>query len=434
VRVSGIDAELRRARGALFVAFGAQGFSLIALTSEIPALKDRLHINDSDVSMVMAAALVFAALGSLAAGALVGRFGSRIVLRVSQLLVLVALIGIGAARSLAAALPFMLLIGAMIGAVDATTNMQAVALQRRYGRSIILAFHGVWALGAAIGSLSATLAIDTHTSLLTFYTASAIPLAVALLPVGRYLLRGVKDETIAVERAVAGPDPTSDAGTAAVDIPSATIPSINIPWRPMLAVCAVMALAYFADSTVSSAGGLYIQDGLHGHGWQITIVYFAYAVPFMVGRFVGDRLADRFGGVPLGRAGSAIAALGFVVAMAAPAPLVALLGFAVVGLGISVMAPLCFSAAGRLDPAETGIAVARLNIFNYVGFLFGSALVTGLWGAGVPHRAGIAVPLAAAASITAFAYGFSERRTAAFFSQRTVSMGSQQPGREAVSG
>jgi MFS family permease len=429
VRVSGIDAELRRARGALFVAFGAQGFSLIALTSEIPALKDRLHINDSDVSMVMAAALVFAALGSLAAGALVGRFGSRIVLRVSQLLVLVALIGIGAARSLGAALPFMLLIGAMIGAVDATTNMQAVALQRRYGRSIILAFHGVWALGAAIGSLSATLAIDTHTSLLTFYTASAIPLAAALLPVGRYLLRGVKDETIAVERAVAGPDPTSDAGAAALGIPS-----INIPWRPMLAVCAVMALAYFADSTVSSAGGLYIQDGLHGHGWQITIVYFAYAVPFMVGRFVGDRLTDRFGGVPLGRAGSAIAALGFVVAMAAPAPLVALLGFAVVGLGISVMAPLCFSAAGRLDPAETGIAVARLNIFNYVGFLFGSALVTGLWGAGVPHRAGIAVPLVAAASITAFAYGFSERRTAAFFSQRTVSIGSQQPGREAVSG
>jgi MFS family permease len=426
VRVSGIDAELRRARGALFVAFGAQGFSLIALTSEIPALKDRLHINDSDVSMVMAAALVFAAVGSLAAGALVGRFGSRIILRISQLLVLVALIGIGAARSLAGALPFMLLIGAMIGAVDATTNMQAVALQRRYGRSIILAFHGVWAVGAAIGSLAATLATDTHTSLLVFYTASAIPLAAALLPVGRYLLRGVKDETIAVERATAagGSDTSSGLGVAAV----------NIPWRPMLAVCAVMALAYFADSTVSSAGGLYIQDGLHGHGWQITIVYFAYAVPFMAGRFVGDRLTDRFGGVPLGRAGSAIAALGFVVVMAAPAPLVALLGFAVVGLGISVMAPLCFSAAGRLDPADTGIAVARLNIFNYVGFLFGSALVTGLWGAGVPHRAGIAVPLAAAASIAAFAYGFSERRTAAFFSQRTVSMGSQRPGREAVSG
>jgi MFS family permease len=176
-----------------------------------------------------------------------------------------------------------------------------------------------------------------------------------------------------------------------------------------------MALAYFADSTVSSAGGLYVQDGLHGHGWQITIVYFAYAVPFMAGRFAGDRLTERYGGVPVGRAGAAVAALGFVIAAAAPGPPVALLGFGVVGLGISVMAPLCFSAAGRLDPAETGVAVARLNIFNYVGFLFGSALVTGLWGAGVPHRAGLVVPLVAAGAIAAFAYGFNERRTAAFF-------------------
>jgi MFS family permease len=117
----------------------------------------------------------------------------------------------------------------------------------------------------------------------------------------------------------------------------------------------------------------------------------------------------------VGRTGAAIAAAGFVIAVAAPGPLVALLGFGVVGLGISVMAPLCFSAAGRLDPAETGVAVARLNIFNYVGFLFGSALVTGLWGAGVPHRAGLVVPLVAAGAIAAFAFGFNERRTAEHF-------------------
>jgi MFS family permease len=430
--VSGIDPDLRRARGALFVAFGAQGFSLIALTSEIPALKDRLHIDDSQVSIVLAAALIVAAVGSVVAGALVGRFGSRGVLRISQLLVLAALIGIGAAGSLAAALPFMLLIGGMIGAVDATTNMQAVALQRRYGRSIILSFHGVWALGAAIGSLAATLAIDTHTSLLVFYTSAAVPLAAVLLPVGRHLLRGVKDETIvaAVSDNTAA-DNTAAEGTAAEGGGKG---GPSIPWRPMLAVCMVMALAYFADSTVSSAGGLYVQDGLHGHGWQITIVYFAYAVPFMLGRFTGDRLTDRFGGVRLGRTGAAIAAAGFVVVTAAPDPIVALLGFGVVGLGISVMAPLCFSAAGRLDPAETGIAVARLNIFNYVGFLFGSALVTGLWGAGVPHRAGIVVPLVAAASIAFFAYGFDERRTADFFTKRTASIGSQRPGRERVNG
>jgi MFS family permease len=403
--VSSIEAPLRRARGALFAAFGAQGFSLIALTSEIPKLKTQLDINDSTLSLVMAAVLVTAAGGSVGAGALVGRFGSRIVLRVSQLLVLAAIIGVGAGHRLGAALPFLLLTGLAIGAVDATTNMQAVALQRRYGRSIILAFHGVWALCAAIASLAATLTDHAHVSLVVFYAVSAAVLTPALLAAGRFLPHGVKDETVAVDAATGRPP--------------------SIAWRPLLAACAVMALAYFADSTVSSAGGLYIKEGLRGSDWQVTIVYFAYAVPFMIGRFTGDRLTERFGGVPVGRVGAVVAAGGFVVAAAAPEPMVALLGFAVVGLGISVMAPLCFSAAGRLDPAESGVAVARLNIFNYVGFLFGSALVTGLWGAGVPHRAGIAVPLVASAAILLFAYGFDERRTAAFF---TVGAGAGEPG------
>jgi MFS family permease len=392
---SSVDPSLRRARGALFVAFGAQGFSLIAVTSEIPTLEKQLRIDDSTVAAVMAGVLVVAALGSVLAGALVGRYGSRIVLRIAQLVLLGAIIGTGAGHSLMAALPFMLVIGGAIGAVDATTNMQAVALQRRYGRSIILSFHGVWALGAAIGSVAATIATNTHTSLVVFYVSATVLLTPGLLAVGRFLLQGVKDETVAVDAATGRPP--------------------AIPFRPMLAVCAVMALAYFADSTVSSAGGLYIQDGLHGHGWQITIVYFAYAVPFMVGRFAGDRLTERYGGVPVGRIGALIAAVGFLIAVGAPGPLVALLGFGVVGLGISVMAPLCFAAAGRLDPAETGVAVARLNIFNYVGFLFGSALVTGLWGAGVPHRAGLVVPLVAAAAITLVAFGFNERRTAEMF-------------------
>lgn len=395
--MSTVDAALRRARGALFVAFGAQGFSLIALTSEIPKLEKQLGIDDATLSLVMAAVLVAAAAGSFAAGALVGRYGSRIVLRLAQLLVLASIVGVGAGHSLSAALPFMLLVGLAIGGVDSTMNMQAVGLQKRYGRSIMLAFHGVWALCAAAASVAATVADNAHASLVVFYLVATAVLAPVLLAVGRHLLRGVKDETVTLD-AVTGRAP-------------------RMPWRPMGAICAVMALAYFADSTVSSAGGLYIRDGLHGHGWQITIVYFAYAVPFMIGRFAGDRLTERFGGVLIGRVGAVVAAAGFAVAVAAPGPTVALLGFAVVGLGISVMAPLCFSAAGRLDPAETGVAVVRLNIFNYVGFLFGSALVTGLWGAGVAHRAGIAVPLVAAGMIVLFSYGFNERRTAARFAR-----------------
>lgn len=36
---------------------------------------------------------------------------------------------------------------------------------------------------------------------------------------------------------------------------------------------------------------------------------------------------------------------------------------------------MAFSAAGRVDPTGLGVAVARVNIFNYVGFVLGAAVV-----------------------------------------------------------
>ena len=148
------------------------------------------------------------------------------------------------------------------------------------------------------------------------------------------------------------------------------------------------------------------------HGWQYTAVYAVYSVPLMIGRFSGDKLTDRFGGVLIARVAAVCAVIGFLLVCVAPGPWAALAGFAVVGLGISVMAPLTFAAAGRLDPHETGIAVARLNVFNYVGFLLGAPLLTSLWQAGLPYRPGWLIPAALAVLMFVFAYGFDERRAA----------------------
>ena len=387
---SSVDPVLRRARTALFIAFGAQGFSLVALTSEVPTIQTQLRLSDQNLQLTVAMVPIVAAVGSIVAGVLVKKHGSALVLRIAQIALLLAIIGVGFSHSMAAALPCLAAVGFMIGAVDATTNMQGVVLQKRYGRSIMLSFHGMWAAGAAAGSLVATGFARLTPSLPPFYLTAGALLAAAVLPAGRYLLGNVRDETIALDPATGKP--------------------FRLPWRPMIAIMVVMTLAYFGDSSVSNAGGLFVKQTLHGAHWQQTIVYFAYSIPFLIGRFSGDRLVSRFGGVTLGRTGAVIGAVGFAIVASAPNPYTALGGFAVVGLGISVMAPLCFSAAGRLDPADTGVAVARLNVFNYVGFLLGAGIITGM-----PTRVGMSIPLVAVALITIVAFGFDDRRTAARF-------------------
>ncbi|MCF3123683.1 MFS transporter, partial [Streptomyces arenae] len=67
-------------------------------------------------------------------------------------------------------------------------------------------------------------------------------------------------------------------------------------------------------------------------------------------------------------------------------------GFTVLGLGLCVIVPQTFAAAGRMFPGASDAAVARLNIFNYVGFLIGSPLVGGL-GDAWNYRGAMLVPM-----------------------------------------
>ena len=72
---------------------------------------------------------------------------------------------------------------------------------------------------------------------------------------------------------------------------------------------------------------------------------------------------------------SVIASAGLVGVAFAPGEWAAIAAFAVVGLGISPILPLAFTAAARHDPQHTGVAVARVNVGNYVGFVLGAPLV-----------------------------------------------------------
>ncbi|MGJ5946315.1 MFS transporter [Streptomyces neyagawaensis] len=92
------------------------------------------------------------------------------------------------------------------------------------------------------------------------------------------------------------------------------------------------------------------------------------------------------------RAGAVLAALGFAVVAAAPEPLTAVLGFAVLGVGLSVIIPQALVIGAQRLPGAEDTAVARVSLFNYVGFLIGPPLV-GAVGAAVSYRAAMCVPL-----------------------------------------
>lgn len=381
----------RRNRLAVFVVFGVQGFAFSLLVSRVPALQKQLGLDDGTLSILLAVVPIVAGIGSVLAGYLTRWVSSSVLLRIAQPCVLLSLVVAPYTKNLYEAMPLLGFFGLWLGAVDATMNMQGVGLQRRYGRSIILGFHSLWAAGAIVGSGFAALGAGMDLPLSRVYLVGVIAGLCFCIPAGPSLLRGLGDETI-------------------VKTDDGKVP--HVPWRPMILLCAVMTLAYIGDSTVNNGGGVYLTKGLHSTDSQSALVVGAYTFGLLLGRVRGDVLVRKFGGVPVVRAGSVVGVLGMIIAISAIGPWMAIGGFFVVGLGLSVLVPQAFAAADRCDPAGTGVAIARINVFNYVGFLLGAPLVTTLWQAGVPYRMGLILPAVLIGVIALPARGFDERRTA----------------------
>ena len=169
-----------------------------------------------------------------------------------------------------------------------------------------------------------------------------------------------------------------------------------------------MMVMFIADSATSNWSAVFLDDVLSASESVAALGLFAYQLFMVAGRSVGDRLVRRFGMAPVIRVGAAIGGAGLLVAAAAPTPAVGIAGFALQGIGLCVVVPLSFSAAGRLDPAGTGVAIARVNLFNYAGFIIGAGLI-GAVAEAADLRFAFVVPAVLTVVIVALAPAFAAR-------------------------
>lgn len=360
---------LRRGRASLAFSFFAQGVAFALLVTRIPAIQDRYGVSDALLPAFLAAVPILAGVGSVSTEHLVKRIRPSRLLRFAQPVVLLALLGVGAGDSTVELGVSLGAFGLAVGMLDASMNMLGVSLQRAYGRSIMLSFHAVFSLGGIAGASLAWVGAHWHLALFVSY----LPVVLVLLPLclvgSRWYVDG--DATVVEEKPQGGQ---------------------TVVFKLLLPLCLVMTFAYIGDSTVSNWSAKYLQDVLGSSEQLATVPYNVYMVTTLIGRTIGDFGVRRLGAATVVRLGSLVAAGGFAVVAVAPGPWVGMLGFTLLGLGLCVLVPQTFAAAGRLFPGASDAAVARLNVFNYVGFLVGSPLV-GALGDTWSYRGAMLVPM-----------------------------------------
>jgi MFS family permease len=381
-----ITPTLLRQRRAAAGAFFTQGFVFISLTTRLPKVQDHWGYSDTTLSLLLLMMVLLAGLGSVLAETACKRVDSAAILRAGLLGIAVAVPVFAVAPSQAVFIASMALYGVSLGAVDATTNMQAVALEHLYDRPILPSFHGAWTLGGFLGSAVA-LAMGGLPIAATAVVV-VLPLALLFAP----YLRRAEQSVVAASR-------------------------VSVPWRPIVMVGLAMVLFYMVDTAAFTWGPQYLNDVFAAPSRLVALAVFPYLLASGIVRLAGDTLVARYGAVRVLRVGTVVASLGLAITVFAPVWPVAVVGFTVMGGGVAVVAPLSFSAAARIagagfedesDPvvrhARVDAVIGRFNQFNYAGSLLG-AVVIGLAGAG-NLRIGFAVPMVLVLGILPLARAF----------------------------
>jgi fucose permease len=342
----------RTAWFAIAAVFFVNGVTLASWISRIPTITERLDLSPGQVGT----ALMALAAGALVAFPLTGRLvdtrSSATTVTLFAIIVILALPFVGVAPHLLLLILALLALGFGNGGMDVSMNAQGIEVERFTGRGIINSLHGCYSLGAFVGAALGAAAAQLDVPPLPHFLGVSLFGLVILWRVHRWLIPDTKDPR---QR-----EPT---------------PAFALPPRSLWLLGALALCASVSEGAMADWSGLYLHDVLGTSSGFAALGFAAFSVAMLVGRFSGDALVRRFGAPRLVRAGGVLAALGLGVALLLNQPGVMLLGFGAVGLGLSVVYPLVFSAAGHHPDLPRGRAVAGVATVGYGGFLAGPPIL-----------------------------------------------------------
>jgi MFS family permease len=344
--------EVKRARYAVAAVFAVHGAVTGSFATRVPWIQDHASVSAGQLGFALAFTAFGASCSMPLAGRITHRFGSRTALRGLIALWTMALILPSLAPNLLTLCLAMFTYGATAGMADVAMNALGVEIEQRLDKSIMSALHGMWSAGALIGSAAGTLAAHLGSDARLHHALAAATLTLLGVAACRWVLdlRPAEDE-----------EPP---------------PRFALPPRSALLIGAVGFCAVFAEGASLDWSAVYLRDQLGTSAGLAAASTTGFMLTMAVARLVGDTVVNRFGAVRTVRAGGVLAVFGGLLIVVAGNPAVAMAGFALLGLGIAVVVPLCFAAAGRSGPNPSQ-AIAGVATITYTsGLIAPSAIGT----------------------------------------------------------
>jgi fucose permease len=246
----------------------------------------------------------------------------------------------------------LMLFGFCMSIMDMAMNTQASEIERRMAKPVMSSFHAAFSIGGIAGSAMGASAIALSLSIQQHFLLITV-LFLLIIMIVRLPLLSIEGET-----------DSQESGSV-----------ITLPHPALWALGAVAFSTTIGEGSMIDWSAVYMKEVVGSSESVATYGLIGFSTFMTVGRLAGDWLASRYSAEMLVRGGGVVAAIGLALAMAIPQTVVVIVGFALVGAGMSIIVPLAFSAAGNMPGIPAGKGIAGVASIGYAGFLAGPSAI-----------------------------------------------------------
>jgi MFS family permease len=329
--------------------FFLAGLCFSSWASRIPDIRLKLHLDNAALGVVLLSLPVGLMVSLPLAGWLVTKFGSRRMATIAAICYACTLPLLGLAAAVWQLMFCLFLFGMGGNMLNISMNTQAIGTEQLYKRTIMASYHGLWSLAGFTGAATGTLMV-----------------ALGWLPYQHFLLIGsLALLTVLVASGRLIPK-LADLPGASGDQPIFVMPDRSLINLGLIAFCSMIC-----EGAMFDWSGVYFQKVIQPSKEWVAAGYTAFMCTMAAGRFIGDWMTTKWGIRTILQGSGLLTATGLLIAVLFPSLIPAIIGFLLVGAGVSSVVPLVYSAAGRSKVLSPGVALAAVSTIGYLGFLFG---------------------------------------------------------------
>ena len=338
-------------RIAVKILFFLNGFIHANYFSRLPRIQEHFDVDNGTLGFILLSASVGALFAMPFTGWMIIRNGSRRVTIFAGYFYCVMVPFIPLMPSVPSVMLLFFVMGLSTGMLDVAMNAQAVLVEQQIKKPIMTSFHAFFSVGMMLGALSGSLFAELNATLFMHFLIITLA-SIVVVFVARYYL--IHDRPL-----------KKDKDTPAFRLPNAAMVSIGV-----IAFCCMLGEGAMADWSTN-----YMENIARASESMAPLGLSAFALAMTIGRVLGDNARVRFGDRKLMIVSGTIASVGLALALLFVSPFAVILGFFIVGIGLSVIVPIAYSIAGNAKDLPPGVGLAMVTTVGYSGFLFGPPII-----------------------------------------------------------